>query len=202
MWSGRSAAGRSLRSIVGAREAAAAACALTPEQTEGPYYLEDEPFRRDITEGSAGIPLLVRLKVRDVATCAPIEGAVVEIWHCDANGTYSGFGAGSGEEFLRGRQVANRFGRVRFRTIYPGWYRGRVTHIHCKVHVGGETVHTGQLYFDDAITDAVYANAPYSSRGSRDQTNATDGLFDADSLLALRRWSSGYMGKLAVGVAV
>jgi protocatechuate 3,4-dioxygenase beta subunit len=143
----------------------AVACILTPEQTEGPYYIANEKVRRNITEGRPGTPLTLRLSVVDAKTCRPIKGAAVDIWHCDASGTYSGFGAGrSSRTFMRGIQRTNANGVATFRTVYPGWYQGRTVHIHVKVHVRGNVVHTGQLYFPDRLTDAVYRKAPYSSR--------------------------------------
>jgi len=182
---------------------AAVPCVLTPEQTEGPYYIASEPFRSDVTEDRVGLPLVLHLRVLDATTCKRIEGATVEIWHCDAGGNYSGFSSGSDRTFLRGQQTTNGAGRATFETIYPGWYMGRTTHIHVKVHVGGTVVHTGQLYFNDAITDAVYAKAPYTAHGARDTTNATDGIYaggGARSTLRLRKREQGYRGKMVLGV--
>jgi len=176
---------------------------LTPEQTEGPYYIASEPFRSDVTEDRVGLPLLLHLRVLEATTCKRIEGATVEIWHCDAGGNYSGFSSGSDRTFLRGQQTTNGAGRVTFETIYPGWYMGRTAHIHVKVHAGGTVVHTGQLYFQDAITDAVYAKAPYAAHGARDTTNATDGIYakgGARSMLRLRERHQGYRGKMVLGV--
>ncbi|MBY0276831.1 intradiol ring-cleavage dioxygenase [Candidatus Binatia bacterium] len=183
--------------------AEAASCVLTPEQTEGPYYIDDEPFRKNITEGRPGMPLILVLRAVNAVTCAPIPNAVIEIWHADASGAYSGFNGQSNGTFMRGQQVTGAGGRVRFRTVYPGWYSGRTTHIHVKVHAGGSTVHTGQLYFDDTITDQVYATQPYASRGQRDTDNASDGIYrsgGASSLLTLTTRASGYLGRLTMGV--
>jgi protocatechuate 3,4-dioxygenase beta subunit len=69
------------------------ACVLTPEETEGPYYLNYELVRRDITEGYPGVPLLLRVTLVDTTTCAPLRGAALDIWHCDALGEYSGYTA-------------------------------------------------------------------------------------------------------------
>lgn len=189
----------------GARPAAAAArCVLSPEQTAGPFYSPGEPVREDITEGRPGVPLTLRLRVRDATTCRRVRAATVEIWHCDANGDYSGFSAGTeAASFLRGAQTADRAGRVRFRTIYPGWYPGRAVHVHVKVHLGGRMVHTGQLYFDDAVSDRVYTRPPYAGRGTRDTTNARDGIFargGAQSMLDLRRARGGYRGRITLVV--
>jgi protocatechuate 3,4-dioxygenase beta subunit len=182
----------------------AVACVLTPEQTEGPYYVANEKVRRNITEGRPGTPLMLRLAVVDASTCRPIKGAAVDIWHCDAPGTYSGFGAGrASRTFMRGIQRTNASGVATFKTVYPGWYRGRTVHIHVKVHVRGNVVHTGQLYFPDRVTDAVYRKAPYSSRPNRDVRNADDMVFrngGKRSLLGLRRNGGGYVGSIRMGV--
>jgi protocatechuate 3,4-dioxygenase beta subunit len=179
-------------------------CVLTPEQTEGPYYIAGEKVRRNITEGRAGTPLTLRLTVVDSRTCKPIKGAAVDIWHCDAAGTYSGFGAGrSSRTFMRGIQRTNADGVATFKTVYPGWYPGRTVHIHVKVHVRGNVVHTGQLYFSDRVTDAVYRRKPYSNRPNRETRNVDDSLFRGGgkrSLLQLRRIGPGYVGSIRMGV--
>jgi protocatechuate 3,4-dioxygenase beta subunit len=178
------------------------ACVLAPEQTEGPFYVEESLVRSDVTEDREGVPLTLRLTVQEAASCKPIRAATVEIWHCDAAGVYSGVG-GEGGPFLRGAQRSDRRGRVEFRTVYPGWYQGRAVHIHVKVHTGGREVHTGQLYFDEGITRAVFDREPYASRGGAETTNAADGLYSQggrESTLALRRDGGGYVGRLALGV--
>jgi protocatechuate 3,4-dioxygenase beta subunit len=177
-------------------------CVLAPEQTEGPYYLDDHVVRRNITEGKPGIPLTLRLRVLDVSTCRPARGAAVDIWHCDAGGAYSGV-QGDGDDFLRGIQRTNADGVAVFRTIYPGWYPGRTVHVHVKVHMRGNGVHTGQLYFPDALTDAVYRRSPYSRRPSRSTRNAADSIYrngGRRSTLKLTRNGSGYVGAIAMGV--
>jgi protocatechuate 3,4-dioxygenase beta subunit len=182
----------------------AVSCVLTPEQTEGPYYIAGEKFRRDITEGRPGLPLLLRLRVVNASTCRPIEGAAVDIWHADARGIYSGFGAGAGNRtFMRGIQRTDAKGLARFRSVYPGWYRGRTVHIHVKVHVAGNVVHTGQLYFPDKITDRVFRRAPYSRRGKRTTRNSNDFVFangGRRSMLTLRKIGSAYVGAITMGV--
>jgi protocatechuate 3,4-dioxygenase beta subunit len=179
-------------------------CVLTPEQTEGPYYIAKEKLRRNITDGRPGTPLTLRLTVVDAKTCRPIKGAVVDIWHCDASGIYSGFGAGrASRTFMRGIQRTNAQGVATFRTVYPGWYQGRTVHIHVKVHVRGNVVHTGQLYFPDRITDAAYRKSPYTKRPNRDVRNADDMVFrngGKRSLLTLRRTGAGYVGSVRMGV--
>ena len=181
-------------------------CVLAPEQNEGPYYIADEKLRRNITEGKPGMPLTLELAVVDASTCRPIKGAVVDIWHADAFGVYSGFGQGSGNRtFLRGLQKTDAKGVATFRTVYPGWYRGRTVHIHVRVHLGGNVVHTGQLFFPETVTDVVYKKLPYRKRSGRDTRNAVDSVFRNGGnrlLLSLRRKKSaaGYVGTITMGV--
>jgi protocatechuate 3,4-dioxygenase beta subunit len=176
-------------------------CTLTPEQTEGPYYFDADSIRSDVREDRDGTPLLLAIRVRAAETCEPLPNAVVDIWHCDAGGIYSGFEAGEGERFLRGAQVTNRDGVVEFATVYPGWYQGRTVHIHAKVHLDNSTALTTQLYFDDSVTDDVHRREPYAARGQRDQRNDTDGLFDEALLLDLSRADDGYTGAISFDVA-
>jgi protocatechuate 3,4-dioxygenase beta subunit len=186
-------------------DAATVSCILTPEQTEGPYYIAGEKLRRNITEGRPGAPLVLRAFVVDASTCRPIRGAAVDIWHADASGIYSGFGDGAlSRTFMRGIQRTNAKGLAQFRTVYPGWYQGRTVHIHVKVHVSGNVVHTGQLYFTDSMTDAVYRRAPYSARGSRDVRNASDSIYRSGgkrSTLSVKKNSAGvYVATITMGV--
>jgi protocatechuate 3,4-dioxygenase beta subunit len=139
--------------------------------------------------------------VRDAGRCEPIADAVVDIWHCDAGGVYSGFEAGEGERFLRGAQVTNADGIARFTTIYPGYYQGRTVHIHAKVHLDRQTVLTTQLYFGDDVSDRVFAAQPYAGQGARDATNGSDGIFDDSLLLTLERAGRGYLGLMTFDVS-
>jgi protocatechuate 3,4-dioxygenase beta subunit len=196
--------------------ASSAACVLTPEATEGPYYLDLDKVRSDITEGKDGTPLDLKVTVVDATGCTPIKDAAIDVWHCDAAGVYSGFsqagGGGPGgaqsatddQTFLRGTQVTDANGLAQFHTIYPGWYRGRAVHIHMKVHVGGSVVHTGQLFFDDDLTNQVYGSAPYSSRGTPDVRNSADDIYRsagaASAILAVTPSGQGYAGEITVGV--
>jgi protocatechuate 3,4-dioxygenase beta subunit len=168
-------------------------CRVLPDLTAGPFPTVTEIERRDVTEGLSGMPLRVGIQVVD-ASCAPVPGATVEIWHCDADGDYSGYAdgftdddGGEGTTFLRGSQVANDEGIVEFVTIWPGWYGGRAVHIHSAVHVDGETVLTTQFLFDDALNSEVLATGRYASYGEPDTTNASDGATggsgEADGLL-------------------
>ena len=194
-----------LRGLLQADPAAGATCALQRQSTEGPYWLDLDLARRNIRGGRPGTPLTLRFKVVDAATCRPIRNATVDIWHCDAGGVYSGV-SGNGGNFLRGIQRSDSAGNVRFETIFPGWYPGRTPHIHVKVYVSGNEVHTGQVYFRAAVLNTIYAQGAYASRGKADTSNATDGIYSgARSLLALRRKgasvSGGYTGSLTLGVS-
>lgn len=186
-------------------ESGAVTCVLTPELTTGPYYIPNEKLRRNITDGHPGTTLILQLAVVDASTCKPIRGASVDIWHADAAGNYSGFGAGSGSRtFMRGIQKTDARGIATFRTVYPGWYPGRSVHIHVKVHVRGNVVHTGQLFFSDTLTDRVYRSAPYNRRPSRTTRKANDSIFingGRKSIVNVRRRSAGgYLGKITMGV--
>jgi protocatechuate 3,4-dioxygenase beta subunit len=181
------------------------ACVLAPEQTDGPYFVEGDLVRRNVTEGKAGVPLTLRLAVVDVSTCRAIKGAAVDIWHCDAGGVYSGTSVQGteGDTFLRGIQRTDAKGSAVFRTIYPGWYQGRTVHIHLKASLGGNVVHTGQLYFADALTDAVYKRVPYNQRPNRNPRNLGDSIYrngGKRSTLKLTKSGSGYVGSITVGV--
>jgi protocatechuate 3,4-dioxygenase beta subunit len=149
------------------------ACILTPQSEEGPYYLDPKLVRADITEGRPGVPLALRLRVIEAGSCTPITGARVDIWHCDARGIYSAFpGQGdshnidhTGKTFLRGTQMVDGNGWGTFKTIYPGWYAGRATHIHFKVFLDERTVLTGQTFFPEALNEYIYGNVPdYTKR--------------------------------------
>jgi protocatechuate 3,4-dioxygenase beta subunit len=203
------AAGLKIETSEGAGPAAVASgdvsCVLTPEQTEGPYYIANEALRRNITDGRPGTPLVLRAFVVNASTCKPIKGAAVDIWHADAGGVYSGFGQGAANRtFMRGIQRTNAKGLALFRTVYPGWYQGRTVHIHVKVHLGGNLLHTGQLYFPDTVTDAVYRKAPYTSRPNRDVRNAADSIYrngGKRSQVSVTKNSAGvYVASIVMGV--
>jgi protocatechuate 3,4-dioxygenase beta subunit len=149
------------------------ACILTPRSEEGPYYVDPKLVRADIAEGRPGVPLSFRLRVIEAGACTPISGARVDIWQCDARGLYSAFreqGDGhnidqTGKTFLRGTQHADAGGWAAFKTIYPGWYAGRATHIHFKVFLDDRTVLTGQSFFPEALNEFIYGNVPeYTGR--------------------------------------
>ena len=190
--------------------AAAGSCVLSPEVTEGPYWIDNKLTRRDIREGKAGLPLEIVFTVQDAKTSGIIAGADVEIWHCDATGEYSGFdGSGharSSTRYLRGHQKTDANGRARFLTVFPGWYPGRTPHIHLKVHVGGSVVDTGQVFFDETTSGRVPQGALQVPRPARHAARGRHDLQQAGAakaVLKLKRQTggTGYRGSITLGVA-
>jgi len=195
-------------------------CVLTPDLTEGPYFVDEKLNRSDIrtdpTTGAArlGVPLTLTFSVYQVGSaCGPLSGAYVDIWHADAGGNYSDESAlgTSGQKYLRGYQITDSNGTVRFTTIYPGWYMGRAVHIHFKVRSYSGALTTGtftsQFFFDETVTDTVYQQAPYSSRPNRDTRNSTDGIYGAAGsnvsrvfMTPTKTADAGYSGTLNIGV--
>jgi protocatechuate 3,4-dioxygenase beta subunit len=206
----------------GADDATLATCVLTPEVTEGPYWIDNKLTRRDVREGRPGLPLMLEFTIVNAKTCKPIKAADVEIWHADASGDYSGFDGGSSggpgggagpatkTRYLRGHQRSDAQGKASFLTIFPGWYRGRTPHVHMKVHVGSadRVVHTGQVFFNEAIQASVYKTGAYASRGSADTPHARDMIFaqagGSRAVVKLGRrpgGARGYVGRIVIGVA-
>jgi len=183
----------------------APSCRLLTEQDEGPYHRDLDVMRRDITEDRVGVPLRVGLRLLS-ADGAPLAGTLVEVWHADKDGHYSGFPADSappGETFLRGSQRTDDRGLCAFDTIYPGWYPGRTLHIHLIAHVEADLAVTTQLFFPEEVNDQVLAQPSYDARGPRDTTNATDAIFandGAETMLALTPRGAGYDGVLCAAV--
>jgi len=158
-------------------------CRPTLRQTEGPFLTPDSPRRSDIREDRPGVPVHLRLNIMDDLWCEPIKNAAVDIWHSDAAGLYSGvdnvlFDLQSlrlsgqsidmrGTDFLRGHQVSGEDGRVEFTTIFPGWYTGRLPHIHIKTIIEGLawSSHVTQLYLPTEIERTVYGTPAYADRG-------------------------------------
>jgi protocatechuate 3,4-dioxygenase beta subunit len=254
-------------------------CVTSQEETQGPYWFDVDSIRNDIREDRPGTTFELVLRVQDSATCTPeggggIANAVVEIWHCDAGGVYSGFesgsmganggppsgsggmqppsgmgeppsgmppsgmgqppegmeppqggggapGEGTGETsngsysvgdtestptddgtYLRGAQTTDANGVATFTTIFPGWYTGRTTHIHLKVHVDKETVLTTQLFFEEDLVGEIYATSPYDEHAGWESnvTNATDSIFDESGMVTVEKTSDGYRGAINIGV--
>lgn len=159
-------------------------CDPTSAGRQGPYFVETGALRSDIVEDRVGVPMTVTLRVVDAdRECEPVEKARVEVWHADAEGAYSAYDIldgnlvdASDRTFLRGAQETDRQGRVSFSTIFPGWYPGRTTHVHTKVHIEGIEHLTTQIYFDQAVNDEILATNLYGDRGPQTTTNELDFL--------------------------
>jgi protocatechuate 3,4-dioxygenase beta subunit len=216
-WRGQSASVIPAKSI--AQTVTTPACVVKPQQTEGPYFVDEKLNRSDIRTDPAdnlvkqGVPLRLVFQVSQISNnaCTPLQDAIVDVWHCDAEGVYSDVQDRSfstvGKKFLRGYQVTNANGTAEFVTIYPGWYPGRTVHIHFKIRTNSAdrqgAEFTSQLYFDDAITDRVHAQAPYAAKGQRTQNNDRDGIFGEGGdrlLLQLTKVVAGYEGRFNIGL--
>lgn len=195
------------------------ACVVRPQQTEGPYFVDEKLNRSDIrsdpSDGSVkpGVPLQLIFQVSQVSAglCRPLAGAVVDVWHCDALGVYSDVSDRNfntiGQKFLRGYQVTDANGRVEFLTLYPGWYPGRTVHIHFKIRTNASPSYefTSQLYFDDALSDRLHAQPPYAAKGQRRQRNNQDGIFRRGGeqlMLSLTPQGEGYRGIFDIGLQI
>lgn len=278
-----SAAATSTATAAGSEDAFSAllnqapSCVMTSEETQGPYWFDVDSIRSDIREDRPGTTFALALRVQDLDNCSAdgtaeiVSNAVVEIWHCDAGGVYSGFESGStaadigggmgtppgggmgtppeggmggpggnggpggrgapgggggvggsGETsdgsysvgdsestttddgtYLRGAQTTDASGIAMFTTIFPGWYVGRTTHIHVKVHVDKKTVLTTQLFFDPSLIGEVYVQAPYADHaGWEDNTqNSDDGIYDDTGLVTTQKVADGYIGAVNLGVS-
>ncbi len=183
---------------------APASCVLTPSATEGPFYLDDALVRRDIRDDRAGQPLRLRISVVDADRgCVPLPGALVSVWHCDAEGRYSGEGASNATaRFLRGVQLAGADGATEFLTIYPGWYPPRTVHIHYKVRLGRTEALTGQLYFDDALNREILAShIAYRANGIPRRSNANDPITgNRPGIVQVSRRQDLLEGRFVVGI--
>ena len=203
-----------------ARTVAVPSCVVRPALTEGPYFVDEKLDRSDIRSDPAtgavrpGAVLTLAFNVARVTSnaCTPLSGATVDVWHCDALGVYSdtrdpGFNT-VGSKFLRGYQTTDAAGRAQFITVYPGWYQGRAVHVHFKIRTasaaGAALEFTSQLFFDDAFTDQVHAQPPYSQKGQRTLRNSGDGIFRGGGdklLLDVGRSGSGYATAFDIGLA-
>ncbi|MEV4356751.1 intradiol ring-cleavage dioxygenase [Nonomuraea sp. NPDC049625] len=197
-------------------------CKLTPTATQGPYYFDADKIRSDIRENKPGVRLRMGIRVQDSETCSAMGNAVVEIWHCDAAGVYSGAEKESKDDaasgpppggftdvafmsdmkpsdeyrYLRGAQVTNADGIVEFTTIWPGWYPGRTVHIHTMVHFSDRRVLNTQIMFDDALNAKVLAMPPYAAHTGRDTFNSADNIFRDGMMLQVIEDGDGYLGTI------
>ncbi|MFE9603345.1 intradiol ring-cleavage dioxygenase [Streptomyces hokutonensis] len=206
--------------------ASSGVCTLTAEVTEGPYSLDGALIRTDLREEKEGVEVQYTFTVVDQDNdCAPLADALVELWHCDALGEYSGYVGKNGHTedddgtFLRGGQLTDTNGQVSLISIWPGHYVSRAVHVHMRVHTGvtiadgtytgGTLVHTGQLFFDADLNEKVQALSPYSDNTTAETVLADDTIYDdggaASGLLTLTALgtsvSDGYTATLTVGVS-
>jgi protocatechuate 3,4-dioxygenase beta subunit len=163
-------------------------CTATVTETAGPFPTKTPGslVTNDITSDRSGTKLTVKITIQNKNnSCAALANAIVDIWHCDAGGSYSEYG-GSGMQsanytavhFLRGRQTTDANGLVTFTSIYPGWYSGRAPHIHAHIYnSAGNSLLVTQIAFDQTISNTVYAQGVYKSHGLQDTTNASDNVF-------------------------
>ena len=200
----------------------------TPQQTEGPYFVDEMLDRSDIRSDPSsglvedGIPLILQINVYDVndgGNCVPLKNARVDIWHANSQGLYSDIvQIGTlGKKYLRGYQVTDDDGSVKFTTVYPGWYEGRAIHIHIKVRTfeGAEKTFewTSQLYIDDLVSSQIHEQPPYKNHGQPDVKNiddgiytgaSTDGMFQSNTgkhlMLSVVKDGQDYVGSFNVGV--
>ena len=196
-------------------------CVVRPALTEGPYFVDEKLDRSDIrAEPSTNVArpgtlLALTFNVARVggSGCSALPGAQVDVWHCDAAGVYSDAVDPSvntkGQKFLRGYQVTDANGQAKFTTVYPGWYPGRAVHVHFKIRTtaasGAVSDFTSQLFFDETVTDEVYAQAPYTARpGSGRLRNERDGIYQgggAKLLVKPARSGTGYAASFDIGLA-
>jgi protocatechuate 3,4-dioxygenase beta subunit len=190
-------------------------CVVVPELTEGPYYVNENLDRSDIridtSDGavSEGAVLTIDWVVSQVDgnACIPLEGVLVDVWHCDARGDYSDVGGEQGHDYLRGYQHTDASGKARIVTIYPGWYQGRAVHIHFKIRTDAAASSglefTSQLFFDDALSAQVYATGVYAAKGVPDVQNASDGIYQQSkgmTLLKVVKDGDGYKATFELAV--
>lgn len=194
----------------------ATTCWLTPQETEGPYYFNSNLVRQDIRTDFDTGTLHTGLQFNMMFTvinlnCEPIPNVLVDLWHCDKDGAYSGYvqpgGINTvGQDFMRGIQMTDANGQCSFITSYPGWYPGRAPHIHFKVRLTSSTYVTSQFCFPENINSAVYATPLYVARGVNPTTNANDGVFQNANpqylvmAAAPNSTTGGYDGTYTIGI--
>ena len=188
-------------------------CIVRPALTEGPYFVDEKLNRSDIrSDPSTGVVRPGAVLTRNLLVsrvsgeiCAALGGAVVDVWHCDALGVYSDVGSASGQKFLRGLQTTDASGSAKFTTIYPGWYQGRAVHIHFKIRPTSSSEFTSQLFFDDALSTQVFAQAPYSQKGTQGMIrNSSDGIYQQSGgklLLSVTKTGDTYAANFDIGLA-
>jgi len=190
-------------------------CVVVPELTEGPYYVNENLDRSDIridtADGSVSEGAVLRIdwvvSQVDGSACIPLEGVLVDVWHCDALGNYSDVGSEEGHDYLRGYQHTDANGLATITTVYPGWYQGRAVHIHFKIRTEPSASSgfefTSQLFFDDALSASVYGQGVYASKGTQDVKNASDGIYGQSqgmTLLDVVKDGDGYKATFEIAI--
>jgi len=214
-----SAAGTAATALATATAVAVASslpsCVVVPELTEGPYYVNENLDRSDIrvdtSDGSVSEGAVLTLdwvvSQVDCNACIPLQGVLVDVWHCDAAGNYSDVGGEQGHDYLRGYQHTDGSGKARIVTVYPGWYQGRAVHIHFKIRTDAQASRgfefTSQLFFDDAFSQGVYATGVYAAKGPQDVMNANDQIYNQSqgmTLLDVVKDGDGYKATFELAI--
>jgi protocatechuate 3,4-dioxygenase beta subunit len=217
--SAAASSGATAGALASASAAAAAStlpsCVVVPALTEGPYYVNENLDRSDIRIDTSNDSTVAGTVLRldwvvsqvDGSACIPLEGVLVDVWHCDATGVYSDVGSAQGHDFLRGYQHTDAAGKATITTIYPGWYQGRAVHIHFKIRTDAAASSglefTSQLFFEDSLNDQVFSQGVYASKGSPDVKNASDGIFQQSqgmTLLSPVKDGDGYRATFEIAV--
>ncbi|CAR65882.1 DEHA2E24376p [Debaryomyces hansenii CBS767] len=198
-------------------------CILSPEVTIGPYYVEGEYVRDDITEDQDGVDLLLDVQLIDVNTCEPVPQSYIDVWHCNSTGVYSGVSEEDtlGSTFLRGIWPTDDDGIMQMKTKFPGWYVSRATHIHITAHQnatvlsnntisGGDVNHIGQIFFNQTLLDEVALLEPYVSNQQSKTSNTEDSIYQEensngyDAIMNIEylgsEISAGLLGYITIGV--
>ena len=169
-------------------------CSVTNSETEGPFPIKDPSslVKTNIIGDRTGVALSIAITILNKNDdCNPLEGALVDVWHCDKDGYYSEYGGTnmqsvdySDVHFLRGRQVTTSEGIVEFTSIFPGWYQSRSTHIHVHVYnASGKFLLVTQIAFPEDSSDSpvVLVNAAtdygYSKGMSGYTYHSSDNVF-------------------------
>lgn len=157
-------------------------CTLIPAETAGPFPLDLTEnqvfFRQDVREDRTGVQLNQRIKIIGLENCLPMPNVRVNIWACDKDGNYSGYGSQTGLTYMRGYQITDANGEVNFTSIFPGWYNGRICHIHFQAYVSSVYAAISQLTYPIAEKNALYAaNPTLYTKGLDPLSYNNDGVF-------------------------
>lgn len=179
-----------------------ATCTMTPRSFEGPYFYCGETRGKNIAAGQVGEPLILALRVIEAKTCNPLAGAIVDVWHSDAKGAYSGYDADpdmpasqsahldptNSDRWCRGALVVDEDGIAEFETVYPSYYFGRAVHIHYKIHLGNKTSVTNQTLLPETYNKSVISRPPYNmGRQSKRIPNSAEEGWGLDTMNIIER---------------